>query len=167
MGVNLKCNEFHRRERPGHIIIVRHESCSYLKSVVLFNLLILASWYSIIFQEVKKIHCILFFLLFNVSSSVCGKIKIYKTRNNNKKMHSTGFGLGLLAFFQIAFAMTTAGPSTINRHSQGDIFSHQGFCYLRSNFLVQPDDGSFVTHRYRCLWRMQCCGLSISSWPAQ
>ncbi|EFX76342.1 hypothetical protein DAPPUDRAFT_306244 [Daphnia pulex] len=43
-------------------------------------------------------------------------------------MHSTaGFGLALLAFFQIALAiMTTAGPSTINRHSQGDIFSHQG-----------------------------------------
>ncbi|XP_045025719.1 uncharacterized protein LOC116915350 isoform X1 [Daphnia magna] len=38
-------------------------------------------------------------------------------------MHS--LGLVLLAVFQIAMAMT-GGPSTINRHSQGDIFSHQG-----------------------------------------
>ena len=40
-------------------------------------------------------------------------------------MRPSGFGVGLLALFQIAVAMTT-GPSTINRHSQGDIFSHQG-----------------------------------------
>lgn len=57
---------------------------------------------------------------------------------DNKRMHSTaGFGLALLAFFQIALAiMTTAGPSTINRHSQGDIFSHQGF----SLFLLHISD---------------------------
>jgi hypothetical protein len=72
---------------------------------------------------------------------------------DNKRMHSTaGFGLALLAFFQIALAiMTTAGPSTINRHSQGDIFSHQGFSlfllHISDIRWYSEDDGSFVTHR--------------------
>ena len=69
----------------------------------------------------------LFFYCLTLALLLVGVNKNQNKIRNNKKMHSTGFRLGLLAFIQIAFAMTTAGPSTINRHSQGDIFSHQGF----------------------------------------